>query len=176
MIKSRVFLYSLALFGCVIVAAVGNTASAETPTISATATDATILATKVIVLNDANIAQLHRMLDLTDDLDPQHKSKRSVLFFFGRPADIAICRASLEKLVAERNNELIVVTIDPQEFSLADELQRQWIQGDPRYPAAVFIGNGVLLPIRGTIANENIEELAAKGLHWDWRKNHPNDE
>jgi hypothetical protein len=175
MIKSRVLFCSLAFLGCTIVAAVGNTASAAPPSISETAEDATLFDGKVVALNDGNLVVLRKLIDLTGDLDTNHKSKRSVLFFFGGPADIAACKASFDKLIAEHNNELIVATIDPQQFSWSDDLQKHWIQGTPSYPAAVFFGNGVLLPMRGAIANENIEALAAKGLHWDWHKNHPND-
>jgi hypothetical protein len=176
MIKSRLLLFSLALLGLTATAAVKETALADTAPLSATTTDLPLSATKIITIDDANASQLMQILSLTDDLNNEHKSKRSVLIFFGHPGDLITCSTSLEKLAAQRSDELTVVTIDPQTFSQSDYLQKSWIQGAPRYPAAVFIGNGVLLPMRGAIKGENIEELAQKGLNWDWHKNHPGED
>lgn len=125
-----------------------------------------------LALTNGNVGMLRKLLDAADDLDMNHKSKRCVLFFFGLPANIHLVSAELDKLAKQYGDKLTIVTVDPAYLSAADEIQKAWVQGDPAYPTAVFVGNGVLLNDRGAISNASLEALAAEGMNWDYSLNH----
>jgi hypothetical protein len=125
-----------------------------------------------LILTNGNAGMLKDLLDATDDLDKNHKSRQSVLFFFGLPANIHFVGSELEKLSKQYGGNLRVVTIDPAYLSEAGDLQKAWVQGAPSYPTAVFIGNGVCLNQRGAITSASLEQLAAEGMTWDYSRNH----
>ncbi len=129
---------------------------------------------KRVDLTGRNLLQLRTLLQLSDELNDAHKSKRSLLFFFGRPADVdeCGCREELDRLASEKRDSLIVVNVDPAAFPEADELQKLWLQGDPSYPTVVFQGNGTILNFRGAIKGEHVDDLVREGLSWDWHANH----
>lgn len=169
---TTVMLGSLLLFAATTVSPSWAVLPNET---GAAASPQAVNGTSLIFLNDTNKDELRKLLDAADDTDQNHKSRQSVLFFFGQPANIRSVDTELKKLATEYGDKLAVVVVDPANLSMADRMQRAWVEGDPSYPTAVFIGNGVLLPVRGAIAPANLVDLVTEGMNWDWNTNHKPD-